>query len=108
MSFKVKTIPKFDKELKKLAKKYPSIKVEYETLLKDLKSNPQKGISLGKNCFKIRLAIASKGKGKTGGARVITYFYVTEDIVFLLSIYDKSQKENISDKKIKALLKHIK
>lgn len=69
--------------------------------------SPSLGTSLGNNCYKIRLAIASKGKGKSGGARVITHFYVENNTVFLLSIYDKSEQENIPDSNIKALLKLI-
>src|SRR5690606_30918757 len=53
------------------------------------------GIALGNNCYKIRISIASKGQGKSGGARGITHFYVTEKSVFLLSIYDKTDQENI-------------
>lgn len=107
MSYKVKAIPKFEKNLKKLAKKYASVKSEYAALVNSLKENPQQGTPIGHDCYKIRLSIASKGKGKSGGARVITHFYVSHDTVFLLSIYDKSEKENISDKQIKALLKLI-
>ena len=54
-----------------------------------------------------RVAIASKSKGKSGGARVITNFVVTEDTVFLLSIYDKSDKENLTDKELEELLKYV-
>lgn len=107
MSYNVKAIPKFEKNLKKLAKKYASVKSEYAALVKSLKENPQQGTPIGHDCYKIRLSIASKGKGKSGGARVITHFYVSQDTVFLLSIYDKSEKENISEKQIKALLKLI-
>lgn len=53
------------------------------------------------------MSIASKGKGKSSGARVITYLQVLETTVFLLSIFDKSEKENIHDKEIKELIKHI-
>nr|WP_255353670.1 type II toxin-antitoxin system RelE/ParE family toxin [Pedobacter sp. R20-19] len=62
---------------------------------------------MGKNCFKIRIAITSKGKGKSGGARVITNFIITESTVYLLSIYDKSEQDNISDKELLELLKEI-
>jgi len=105
MSYKVKAIPKFEKNLKKLAKKYASVKGEYAALVKSLKEDPQQGTPIGHDCYKIRLSIASKGKGKSGRARVTTHFYVDQDTVFLLSIYDKSEKENISEKQIKALLK---
>ena len=107
MSYKVKFIPKFEKELKRLAKKFPSIKSDFSILLQSLKSNPKLGTSLGNECFKIRMAIASKGKGKSGGSRVITCFKVTQHTVYLLTIFDKSEQENISDKEIKELLNFI-
>jgi mRNA-degrading endonuclease RelE of RelBE toxin-antitoxin system len=107
MSYKVISIPWFEKELKRLVKKYPSLKKEYVELVHALIKMPEQGTSLGNNCYKIRIAIASKGKGKSGGARVITYVQVLETTVYLLSIYDKSEMENISDKELGALLKFI-
>lgn len=107
MSYKVDTIAPFRKEAKKLIKKYPSLKSELAALGSSLSANPTTETALGNNCFKIRLAIASKVKGKSGGARVITHFYVSQDTVFLISIFDKSDRENISDAQIKALLKMI-
>lgn len=90
MSYKVKTIPKFDKELKRLAKKYPSLKKEFIELVESLKEYPDQGTSLGNDCYKIRLAIASKQKGKSGGARVVTYVQVVQTAVYLLTIFDNS------------------
>lgn len=107
MSYKIKIIPNFEKELKRLAKKYPSLKTEYIDLVNSLKREPKQGKAIGNGCYKIRLAIASKGKGKSGGARVITYVQVVDTSVFLLSIYDKSEKENIPDKELLELLKWI-
>jgi len=107
MNYKVKFIPKFEKELKRLAKKYPSLKNEYIALVQSLKIEPEQGISLGNNCYKIRIAIASKGKGKSGGARVITYVQVRNELVYLLTIFDKSEKENLPDKELQLLLKWI-
>lgn len=107
MSYKVDTIAPFRKEAKKLIKKYPSLKNELAELGSKLCTDPMTGTALGNNCYKIRLAIASKGKGKSGGARVITHFYVADNTVFLLFIFDKSDQENISDSQIKALLKLI-
>lgn len=107
MSFNVKTIPKFDKELKRLAKKYSSLKNEYFDLVQKLKEYPEQGTAIGNNCYKIRLGIASKGKGKSGGARVIAYVQVTDTTVFLLTIYDEKEQENIPDKEITELLKFI-
>jgi mRNA-degrading endonuclease RelE of RelBE toxin-antitoxin system len=108
MSFKILTIPPFDKEFKKLSKKYPSIKSELSDLLSELKTDPHKGTALGNDCYKIRLAIASKGKGKSGGARVITYFAITESSIFLLSIYDKSQQSDIENKELLRLIDLVK
>ena len=69
-------------------------------LVENLEHSPKQGTSIGRNCFKICLSIKSKGKGKSGGARVITCFVLVEKSVYLLSIYDKSMKENITDKQL--------
>lgn len=107
MRFNVLSISPFDRQLKRLLKKYPSLKKEFGQLIKDLEKNPTLGTSIGSGCYKIRLAISSKGKGKSGGARIITYVQITETSVYLLSIYDKSQQASVSDKEIKDLLKFI-
>lgn len=72
-----------------------------------MEKNPEQGTNLGNNCYKIRVSIESKGKGKSGGARVITNIVIAEKTVYLLSIYDKSAKENLTDKELKELLKFI-
>ncbi|MBC7425494.1 MAG: type II toxin-antitoxin system RelE/ParE family toxin [Bacteroidia bacterium] len=107
MKYKVFTIMPFDRQLKRLAKKYPSLKEEYANLLNSLETNPEQGTFIGNHCFKIRMAIASKAKGKSGGARVIAHILVENETVYLLSIYDKSDQENITNKEIIDLLKHI-
>ncbi len=107
MIYKVKSIAVFEKQTKRLIKKFPLLKKELLELVQELKENPEHGTPIGKNCFKIRIAIASKGKGKSRGARVITYFVVTETTVFLISIYDKSEKENITNKELDELLMYI-
>ena len=107
MNYNIKSLPKFDKNLKALSKKYPSLKAEFIELVNSLKKNPTKGISLGNNCYKIRLAIASKGKGKSGGARVITNIKISNNIIYLLTIFDKTDQDNISDKELKELLSEI-
>jgi hypothetical protein len=99
--------PEFKREYKRLAKKYASLDEDMKELIEELQENPMFGTSLGNNAFKIRLAISSKNKGKSGGARIITYFVTDENEVFLLSIYDKSEQENISDKAIKNLIKTV-
>ena len=107
MSYNILPTPPFDKQLKRLTKKYPSPKVEYLKLVEEIEETPEIGTKIGNNCYKIRLAIASKGKGKSGGARIITNIVVTAKTVYLLSIYDKSEKENLTDKELTELLKLV-
>ena len=107
MSFKVQTISVFERQAKRLIKKFPSLKSELSGLIKQLEENPASGTSIGNNCYKIRLAIASKGKGKSGGARVITHVVFKNDTVFLISIYDKSDIENLTDSEILQIVKQI-
>ncbi|MEN9522108.1 MAG: hypothetical protein RL065_485 [Bacteroidota bacterium] len=90
-----------------MIKKYPSLTSELIELRNELLENPMLGIPIGKGCYKIRIAISSKGKGKSGGARVITYVQVINETVYLLSIYDKSEIENLTDAEILNLLKLI-
>ena len=107
-NIKVVPIIDFEKEAERLMKKYGSLVHELRELRKGLRHNPTKGTPIGRSCYKIRLAIKSKGKGKSGGARVITYYYVRGETVYLLSIYDKTEQENISEQKITELLQGIK
>lgn len=108
MSFNIIPTPPFEKEIKQLAKKYPSIKKDFSLLILQLQKEPQSGIPLGNNCYKIRMAITSKGRGKSGGARVITFVQIIEETVFLLAIYDKSEAGNISDAVLRDRLKNLK
>lgn len=105
MSFNILRTQAFSNHLKLLAKKYPSIKKDYEQLLQELASNHAAGISLGKNCYKIRMNIASKKRGKSGGARVITYLKIEDKKITLLDIYYKAGKDSISEKELIELLK---
>jgi mRNA-degrading endonuclease RelE of RelBE toxin-antitoxin system len=104
MSFELIPTSVFLKELKKLKKKYSSLESDLEKLGEMLLSNPTMGIEVYKNCYKIRFAIKSKSKGKSGGGRLITWVKLEKERIYLLSIYDKSEKESISDQYIKALL----
>ena len=105
MSFNVFTTDFFDKELKKLSKKYPSVKNDYKALVDLLKEDPKLGQPLGRDCYKIRMTITSKGKGKSSGSRVITCVKIMAESVFLVSIYDKGDKDSISDKELDNLLR---
>lgn len=77
------------------------------SLINELQEKPTSGIHLGGNFYKIRIAISSKGKGKSGGARVITYVKIIENTIYLTSIYDKSEKNSITDKEIEQLIREI-
>ena len=105
MSYRVLPTPPFTAKLGRLAKKYPSLANEMRELGNRLATIPTEGQPLGRNCYKIRIAIKSKGKGKSGGARIITYVHVRNAIVYLLSIYDKSEDDTITDAELTKLLK---
>lgn len=107
MSYKIIITRKFEKELKRLVKKFPSLKIEFASLISMLIRNPEEGISIGNNCYKIRLAISSKGKGKSGGTRVISYLYIHTKIVYLLTIYDKSEKSDLKPRELELMIESI-
>jgi mRNA-degrading endonuclease RelE of RelBE toxin-antitoxin system len=114
----VKITSNFKKEVKPLLKRYKSLNTDLINLEKELNINPTLGTSLGNNTYKIRLKITSKGKGKSGGARVISYIETellahleadsAETVVNLISIYDKSDTEIITDKELKRLIANLK
>ena len=107
MSYKVIPTSTFKKEAKRLIKKFPSLKNELLDLSKSLAESPETGTPLGNNTFKIRIAIQSKGKGKSGGARVITYVVTSDAEIYLLTIYDKSDLANVDDKTLKTIIKNL-
>jgi hypothetical protein len=98
----------FERELKALYKKYRSLKDDLASFEKELLENPNRGVDLGNNLRKIRISITSKNKGKSGGARIITYNLIVdieETEIYLLFIYDKSEKETLSKREIEQLKK---
>ncbi|MBV4359550.1 type II toxin-antitoxin system RelE family toxin [Pinibacter aurantiacus] len=104
MSYRIVYTKDFEKEIKRLASKYPSLKIDLQNFINELTENPTMGTSLGNNCYKVRIAISSKGKGKSGGARIITFVKISIETILLISIYDKSQQVTITDKEIKERL----
>ena len=108
MNCKIETTPDFARELKQLAKRYPSMKDDYRNFLDALRKSPLQGEPLGKHLRKVRFSIASKAKGKSGGARVITHTVLVESEgadITLVTIFDKSDQANITDKELKKLIK---
>jgi len=107
MSYNVLITSQFEKELKKLSKKYPTIRNDFLDLINVLSENPNYGTSIGNHCYKIRLAIKDKGKGKRGGARVISYFFTQNNMVYLLTIYDKSQKSDVKPGELREMISNL-
>ena len=98
----------FEREVKRLSKRYASLKEDLKELRNELEQNPLSGTDLGGGLRKIRMRITSKGKGKSGGARVITFtivIAVDETEINLLYIYDKAERSSISGKELEELLR---
>ena len=104
MNYRILSTTNFVKQLKQLLKKYPSLPSDLEKLKIILEGNPKPGVSLGKDCVKIRLNITSKGEGKSGGTRIITYVKIVNETIYLLTIYDKSERETISPMELQYLI----
>jgi mRNA-degrading endonuclease RelE of RelBE toxin-antitoxin system len=107
MPYSILTVPEFDRNVKSLFKRYKNIRLDLEKLTTLLQENPISGTHLFNNCYKIRLANSSIPTGKSKGFRVIIYHISQDANIYLLSIYAKSDRENISDSEIKEILKGI-
>ena len=108
MNYNIETFPPFDRAAKRLAKRYKSLKDDLSQLINELRANPQMGTDLGNGFRKIRMAVKSKGKGKSGGARIITFTLILsqeDTTIALLYLYDKSERSNITDKELETLMK---
>lgn len=111
MNYEINYISSFAKELKRLGKKYRSMRQDYARLLEELHANPAAGVSLGRGVRKVRMAIASKNKGKSHGARVITFTYSVDEesgTIVLLFLYDKEERDTITSAEIDTLLEQVK
>ena len=107
MNYNIIASENFRKEAKRLAKKFPSLKDELVSLQDTILENPEYGTRLGNNCYKIRLKVKSKGKGKSGGMRVITLIVKVSKQIHLLTIYDKSEQSDISAKELEMLIREV-
>lgn len=112
MSFTVILTDNFKREFKRLVKKFRSLEQELVELCAQLAENPSEGTLIStlpndNKVYKVRLAVKSKGKGKSGGMRVISYTVTQSGKIYLLTIYDKSERPNISDKEIQQIIKDI-
>ena len=107
MGFAVESSLLFQRQAKRLLKKYPSLVTELEELIASLAASPKQGVALGKDLYKVRLAIRSKGSGRSGGARVITCLKVVSERVILAAIYDKSELDTLTDRELAAIAKKV-
>ena len=105
MNLNIKTLSCFNKDVKRLFKKYKQLPDDLKILNKELLKNPKSGIELGNRCYKIRLANSSIPIGKSGGFRIIYYHIDTNENLYLMSMYSKSELENIDEKIILNILK---
>ena len=104
MNYKIETIPRFEKDVKKLKKKFPKIKNDLVNFVNQLLLNPKMGIDLGENIFKVRIPNSSIPTGKSGGFRIITY-YKKDSVLYLVIIYSRTEKDNILTDKLKRIIK---
>ena len=107
MSYNIETIPTFDKQFKRLSKKYSSLKNDLLIIIESLSENPTLGIDLGNGFYKIRIAIKSKNKGKSGGGRLVTFVKISNETIYLSLIFDKSEKSTLSDSELDLIFKTI-
>ena len=80
---------------------------DFEALLMSLQENPRQGVEIHDDIWKIRMNITSKGRGKSGGARVIIRVRIVQDELQLIYIYDKADFENVSDAYLRDILKRM-
>jgi len=108
MSYEVMAVEYFRRRLKKLSKKYRRIGEDYKSLIETLENNPMKSDAIpgfGNKVYKIRMRSSNMKRGKRGGFRVI--YYLSDHVVYLLTIYAKAKKEEISVKEIKEALREL-
>lgn len=110
MNFDLIPTPDFEKSFKALAKRHRSLKADFRAFTDDLKQNPFQGDELTPGIRKIRMAISSKGRGKSGGARVITYTVMTLEEageIYLIDIYDKSDFSTVDVQTLQKIIKNL-
>jgi len=104
---KIRISDEFKTAYKRLKKKHKSLEADFEALLMSLQENPYQGVEIHEEIWKIRMNITSKGRGKSGGARVIIRVRIVMDELQLLYIYDKADFENVSDAYLRDILKRM-
>ncbi|HAH56199.1 MAG TPA: addiction module toxin RelE [Flavobacterium sp.] len=108
MNYNIIISENFKKELKPLAKKFPSIKSDIQYLLDNIEKELALSTDLGGGFRKIKLKIKSKGKGSSGGGRIIsheTIIAINETNLVFGSIYNKTDFDSINISILKKTLR---
>lgn len=100
----IKDTYSFNKEVKKLKKRFKNIENDYLNFVNSIKELDDLGVHLGSNIYKVRLANSDKNSGKSSGYRLISYLKLIDKELYLIYIYDKSDIENISEKEIDKII----
>lgn len=110
----VDTTSKFDKEYKRLQKKYPNAIESVDNLMSELETGhlvgdeyDGLGFDNSTKVYKVRVANTQANKGKSGGFRVIYYALIDDKYIIMLSIYSKSDTANVTQKEIKDIIKKL-
>jgi len=110
MNFEIQTSSYFDAEAKRLAKRHRSFIDDLQDFRDSILKNPYQGTELSPGIRKVRLTIGSKGRGQSGGARVITFTYLVNEkdgVVILLLLYDKADASNIKMNVVRQIIKDL-
>lgn len=110
MSFRIITTAYAEVMIKKLSKRYRSFDDDIKSFRESLKANPMQGVEIAPNIRKIRMAVASKGRGKSGGARVITFNALVADhggTIYLLLVYDKADAASVKMNVVREIIKEM-
>lgn len=104
---RIKISDEFKIAYKRLKKRHRSLETDFESLLLSLQVNPYQGVEIIEGLRKVRMNISSKGRGKSGGARVVIRLRIVDDELQLIYIYDKADFENVSDSYLRDILKRM-
>jgi len=110
MSYQIRTIPPFEKAARALAKRYRNLKKDLEQVTKSMEQDPYFGVAIPGYegaVWKLRIANTSAKRGKQGGFRIIYFIEKTIETCYLLTIYSKTDKSDVSLKELEDLLKAL-
>ena len=109
MTSRVETTSRFNRESRRLIRKYRYLKDEQNLLKSQLQQGDRPGVRIagtGYDIKKVRLPNRSASRGKSGGFRVI-YQDKSGVLVLLLLIYSKTERSDIPDDVIRRLITEL-